>query len=356
MNRKRILAIGKLVLLFGTPLALLFGLFGSGVYCGVQHRVGILKFERDWLGLEVEVPAEASAQGSEDPPADDDKSDDDESDDESESAEAEEPKTAEPSKTPEPVEPEPEPTVPPPVVEPPPKAPADPVEPSGVGRIPAPLPPAATRVDPLPAADQQRLEKPTSVAVRVLVDRAFVDANPEWIDTVQRTVSRASEIYREQFGIELSLWSVGRWEVAAQGMSTNDLLDDLRARPRGGAQVTVGLTSRAYDGEAIQTGPEADDAPFNGAYTVVYATPGHQLSHLRSLLHEVARLLGAQPVSDPEAAAWKAGSWMSFAPAAENQAAWIDADNRRRVLAGKDRPFSPQPVEPAAEPSQEEQP
>ncbi|MCA9705717.1 MAG: hypothetical protein KDK70_07710 [Myxococcales bacterium] len=62
MNRKRIFAIGKLVVLFGTPLALIFSLFSCGVYCGVNNRAGIARFERDWLGLDVEVP-DAAAEG-----------------------------------------------------------------------------------------------------------------------------------------------------------------------------------------------------------------------------------------------------------------------------------------------------
>jgi hypothetical protein len=33
---------------------------------------------------------------------------------------------------------------------------------------------------------------------------------------------------------------------------------------------------------------------------------------------------------------------MSYAPAHDGQAPWIDADNRKRVLERKDKPFAPE--------------
>src|SRR5690606_16137250 len=56
MNVKRLKAIAKLGLLFGIPISLVLGLFSWGVHVGAQHRHAIASFERDWLGLDVEVP------------------------------------------------------------------------------------------------------------------------------------------------------------------------------------------------------------------------------------------------------------------------------------------------------------
>ena len=69
MDLKRAKAIGKLALLFGTPLAVIFGLFSCGVYCGHQQRHSITSFEHDVLGLDVEVVA-ADIKPGEQKPAD----------------------------------------------------------------------------------------------------------------------------------------------------------------------------------------------------------------------------------------------------------------------------------------------
>ncbi len=58
MNWKRVKAVGKLVLLFGTPLLVVLGLFGYGVYVGDLYRHGITSFEKEWLGLDVEIAPE----------------------------------------------------------------------------------------------------------------------------------------------------------------------------------------------------------------------------------------------------------------------------------------------------------
>lgn len=351
MNRKRIIAIAKLVLLFGTPVALILGLFSCGVYCGVQNRTGIARFERDWLGFDVEVPSETKTEGggSEEPASTEPKPSVEPKPSE---AEGVEPQPAQP--TPQPAQPTPQPTQPTPQPAQPTPQPTQPAvvpgEQPGVAGVPAPLPEPETRVDPLDDAGSARLGIPVTVKVGVLVDSQFIASNRQWIDTVQRTVSRASDIYEDQFGVTLELWAVGRWPVAEQGVGPSELLDDLRGRSRDGADVLLGFTSRAFVGTAADkpTPPSAED-PFNGAYGVVYGSSGHRQSHLRPLLHELSLLMGAQDVADPEDPAWIAGSWMSYAPVSEAQAPWIDVDNRLRVLARKDKPFAPVAPAPKAQ-------
>ncbi len=345
MNQKRIIAIGKLVLLFGTPLALLLGLFSSGVYCGVKNRASITQFERNWLGLDGEAdagsepdpsghePGEVEGEDAKAAPTEQDgtKPAGETKAAETKAAEtkAAETKVAETkaadTKAGEGEE----------------KAPSEPV-PDSRGAIPAPLPTPKTRVDPLESDAQARLEVPVVVRITVLVDEPLVAEHPDWISYVQRTVSRASQIYSEQFGIRFELWGVSRWSVASEGMSAGELLAELKARPRDGADLLVGFTGRIFDGDAAgkATSPSLDDA-FNGAHGVIYRTPGHRQAHLRTLLHEVALMFGAKDVDDPEHADWKGGSWMSYADVPETQAPWIDKPNRQRVLERKDRPFAP---------------
>jgi len=343
MNRKRILATAKLVLLFGTPAALILGLFSCGVYCGVQNREGITRFEQNWLGFDVEVGEVPSGSDSAKGPT----------------PSGEVPDPGSPTSVQPSPEPSPEPGPGPgpgstdvtpteprpsqlPVESSPTGAVALPAEPGGVGRVPAPLAPIETRVDPLEEPDRSRLGIPKVVRVKVLVDQSFIDTGEDWISRVQRSVSRASPVFEEQFGIRLDLWAVGRWSVASQGMGAPDLLADLQLRPREGADILLGFTDREHDGSRVPgVGPED---PFNGAYAVVYANPRHRESHLRTLLHEITRLLGALEVTDSQSPEWKAGSWMSYAPVVESQAPWIDAENRRRVLEGKERPFAPPPT------------
>ncbi len=352
MNWKRIKAVGKLLLLFGTPLLVVLGLFGSGVYVGNLYRHGVTSFEKEWLGLDIEVaPPHPGDDDSEEKDASDDSSDEkddsekkDDPDDDSEKKEDDaghdkDERPDEPDVKPEPV-PEPAALTPPPV------------EP--------PSPPLAPLVDPLEGALAGRLGVPVTVEVKVLVDDTLIEQHPDWIDYVQRTLSEASSIYEKQFGVTLELASVGRWGVPTAGMSSGELLEDVEARPREAAHLIVGFTGRPLDdrtsGKAF-TPPE--DGPYNGSAAVVYATRQRRNAHLRGLLHEVGHLFGALDITDPSAPGYKSGSWMSYAPVAPGQAPWIDPSNRSRVLARKDKPFAPTgamtvaPEAPAARPSEE---
>ena len=308
MNSARLKAVGKLLLVLGAPIGFVFALFGSGVYCGVQNRYEITSFERDVFGLDVEVPAKP-----------------------------EEPAPAAPtpaSTEPAPTAPTPEPVAPPTAVEPTPT----PTPPPAVVEEPAP------KVDPLASDLAARMALPVKVRVKVLVDDDLVAQHEDWIDYVQRTVSKASHVYEEQFGIELELSGVARWPVAAKGMRVDALLDDLRGRPREGSDILLGMTARPLDEGTIsgQAETPSPGSPFNGAHGIVYAVPDAREPHLRTLLHEVGHMFGALDITDASDASWQAGSWMSYAPAVDGQAPWIDAENRKRVLERKDKPFAPE--------------
>jgi hypothetical protein len=333
MNGKRILAIGKLVLLFGTPVALVVGLFSCGVVYGVEHRRGITSFERDWLGLDVDVPAAPAmptlpavpggAPAATTPPA------------------AAPPVAAPPATAPPVATPPAPPVAAPPVAAPPAAAPPVAVPPTAV----VPTTPA-TRTDPLAGDLAQRLALPVTVHVKVLIDDELIAAQPDWIDYVQRVVAAASATYEQQFGITLKLTSVGRWPVATAGLDADQLLADVRARAREGNDLLVGFTNRPWDDRtAGKADTPAAQSPYNGAYGVVYATPGHRNAHLRTLLHEVGHIFGATDITDASDPDFQAGSWMSYAGARETDAPWIDADNRRRILERKDKPFIPEPAQ-----------
>ncbi|HET6584873.1 MAG TPA: M12 family metallo-peptidase, partial [Nannocystaceae bacterium] len=289
MNSARLKAVGKLLLVLGVPIACVLALFGSGVWCGVQNRYEITSFEHDVLGLDVEVPPAPATPAPTPPPA------------------------ASPDADAKPATPTPEPvTEPVPVVERP---------------APTPTPPPTTttttveepaaKVDPLGDDLAARLKLPVKVRVKVLVDDDLAREHEDWIDYVQRTTSRASRVYQDQFGIELELTAVGRWPVAAKGMRVDALLDDLRDRDREGADILLGMTARALDDGVIsgQAETPSDTSPWNGAHGIVYAVPGMSEPHLRTLLHEIGHLFGALDITDPSDPSWRAGSWMSYAPA-----------------------------------------
>lgn len=312
MNSARLKAVGKLLLVLGAPIGCVLALFGSGVYCGVQNRYEITSFEHDVFGLDVEVPPAPAAPST----------------------------TPSASTTPEPktTTPTPEPVTEPVAVERPTPTPETPAP-----ETPTAVEESAPKVDPLGDDMAARLKVPVKVRVKVLVDDDLARQHGDWIDYVQRTTSRASRVYEEQFGIELELTAVGRWPVAAKGMRADALLDDLRGRDREGADILVGMTARALDDGVIsgQAETPSETSPWNGVRGIVYAVPGMREPHLRTLLHEIGHMFGALDVTDPSDAAWQAGSWMSYAPASDGQAPWIDPDNRQRVLSRKDKPFAP---------------
>jgi hypothetical protein len=321
MNRARLLAIGKLLLLLGIPTGLVLSLFGAGVHCGVTHRAAITGFERDVLGLDVEVPKapESKAPEAKAP--------------ESKAPEAKAPesnvvKAPEATATPEAKPPE-----------------AKPPEPA-----PPVTPPAVTTTDPLAGDLAARLAMPVRVRIKVTVDDELIAAHPDWIDYVQRTVAAASQVYEQQFGITLELAGVTRWSVVTAGLSADQLLNELKTHGRDGSDVMVGLTARPLDGSISgEAETPSPSSAFNGAYGIVYAVPGAREPHLRTLLHEVGHMFGALDITDTGDPAWQAASWMSYAPVRDGQVPWIDAENRRRVLERKDKPFAPEPG-PAATP------
>ena len=322
MNWNRVKAVGKLLLLFGTPLLVVLGLFGSGVYVGNLYRHGITSFEKEWLGLDIEVAPPHGSEGDASKKDDTAKKDDaPEKDDapKKDVAPEQHPAKDTPAPTPQP----------PAVVEPTPE--------------PAPPAPVEPQVDPLDDALTSRMGVPVTVGVKVLVDDALIEQHADWIDYVQRTVSQASSIYDKQFGVTLELVSVGRWGVPTEGMSSGELLEDVESRPREAAQLVLGLTGRPLDdrtsGKAFT--PDAE-GPYNGSAAVVYAQKQRRNEHVRGVLHELGHLFGALDITDPAAPGYKSGSWMSYAPVAPDQAPWIDPENRARVLARKDKPFAPQ--------------
>ena len=280
MARSRLRIVSQLFFLVGLPVLVLTGLFGGGVYLGLEHRERVLVFERDVLRLDVTVPpASASPQ----PGA------------ASKIVTAQrQPVGAEREDVTVPAQPSPQP---PPQLVPPAKpdgaalpdvlvdpsgAVADPppgATPPGVApALPNSAPPATTPTEPsavsaMPSAEGPSLGLPVRVSVKVLVDSELIEREADWIAYVQRLVSKASQIYATNFGVELALYGVSTWDVATRGMRAEALLDDLRTRPREGAHLLIGLTSRPYDADIAGQGdlPTAQ-SPINGAYAVVYAT------------------------------------------------------------------------------------
>lgn len=360
MTRKRILALAKLGLLFGTPVAVVLGLFSCGVYVGSTRHTGILSFERDWLGFDVDVPGDDAGDGDDksddddkskgDKSDDDDKSKGDKSDDDDESKgdksddddksksdrsdDDDKPKGDKSDDDAAPaVAPQPSPAAPTPQ----PAAPATPI----IAEDPGP----ETKVDALTGDLSARHQMAITVRVKVLVDQELINNRADWIDYAQRTVSQASQVYQDQFGIVLELSSVGRWPVATAGMDSGQLLDDLRTRPREESDILVGFTGRPLDEHRSgKADTPAEESTVNGSYALVYGNSRSSRPHLRTLLHELGHNLGAKDIIERTDPAWLGKSWMSYAPAGDDEHAWIDARNRKRVLMRKDLPFAPPPT------------
>ncbi|RMG93717.1 MAG: hypothetical protein D6705_18200 [Deltaproteobacteria bacterium] len=349
---RRVGALVRLLLVLGTPLAVVCAIFGWGLAVGATHRDDVLHWEERLLGWTPEqiVEEEGAHPEAERPPG---------------------AKTAREQAPAEPAAPTQDaPAAPAGTPPPPPTASGDdevnrgaPPESSDGARnptVPAPPPPAVTPVEtndraapsPAPTAAEAaapdleaKLALPVVVRVRVFVDETTRAAHPDWIDYVQRLVAAASSIYGEHFGIRFDLVGVDLWPVPADGASARDLFADLEARPREAADIVVGLTDRPLDGghgAGLGAAP-APDSPFNGAVALVFAHPRSdpKLPHLPVLLHELGHLFGAEDATDPQSDAYRAGSWMAPLDAPRPSRPWIDPMNRRRILERKDRPFAP---------------
>lgn len=334
MNLKRIKAITKLVLLFGTPLAVIFGLFGAGVHCGLTHRPSILAFERDWLGIAVgpDAPGEAPAlpaapaapPGSAPPGA---------------AAHGTPPGDPASSVALPSVEADPpavSPSATPPAVEPAPTSPTG-GEPAAETGGPTP----AREPEPVPDALAEPLATPVTLSLKVLVAPELVEADPHWIDDVQRTVAEAGSVFVRQFGIRLELASVGRASVASAGMNTETLWEIVQAQPREGAEILLLFGGRApLGGPAWPPEASPDGGEHNRAHGLVFASSGASRPDLRAVLRELCAMMGATVVRDAEDPAFRGGSWMADAPVPRDAAPWIDGPNRIRVLEHKFQPFT----------------
>lgn len=334
MTLKRFKPVAKLALLFGTPLAVVFGLFSAGVYCGVENRETIGAFERDWLGMAAPAGTGAAAHGPA-APAEGEKS----------------PTDAAPTAIEKPAEssaPERSPASPPelPFPAPPaakPDAPAEPMAEPLAGAAPSLSPaPVSTEPQPLAGPQAQLLGMPVVLSVKVLVDPRLLDEQPAWIDYVQRVVDETSQVFAKQFGIALELESVGRWRIGAAGMAPRELRADLETQPREGADLLLGLTAPPPPGSETEAWSAApSEGAYNRAHGVVFAMPEASRPHLRPMLREISSMLGARGVEDTGAPEEHAGSWMSHSATA-GTSFWIDAPNRARILERKVRPFKPE--------------
>ena len=321
MASSRLRSLTKLTLLLGLPTALLLGLFGGGVHCGVANRDAVLGFERDWLGMDVALPAKT------------------------------EPVKTEPTTEPVKPEPTPEPGKPEPTPEPVKQVPTpEPVKPtpelpSLVDTTPKPMAAALTTVTdpvpltlaptlPLPDDLHGRMAEPVRIRVKVLVDPEIVDRRPDWIAYVQRHVVWASEVLEKQIGVRLELRGVVVWSTP-EASSAFLQLADIQRRARDGSDLLLGFTSHGFTDAA----PAGATPEFNAGFALVQVNPASRAPHLRGILRAVGESLGAAAVTDPTSEAWRTGSFMADVRAADSEPIALDADSRRRMLEHKSLPF-----------------
>ena len=338
MNSTRLKALAKLGLLLGVPLAVVLGLFSYGVKVGVEHRAGILSFERDWLGMNVEVPGEESTPDAKEPgeaptkaPALDTKKPPD----------AKEPPptkapTKEPSKVPGEV--------------PGADTTGDPTPPEPAPRLegPAASPFSLARLAAVPASVEPQLRANTIVRVKVLVDRAIILNGGDWISDVQDTVRWTSEVLHAQVGVQLELVGVVAWSANTLDLSPAQLKEDLESRARDGADLVVGFTNRSLR-LAPQGAPPVAPADALRSVAVAYSETGSPAPRVHGLLLAIGEVFGARAIvssSDPEALA---GSWMGVEALRPDRALYLDPANRLRIIGNKNLEFeTPDDGEPAA--------
>jgi len=329
MTSSRIKSLSKLALLLGVPVALLLGLFGAGVHCGYQHRAGILAFERDWLGMDVEVPpgtpAAEPVPGT--PPSGVAAPD---------TSTGTPPVVApSPGVAPSPVAPSPVSPVIAPSPVPTPVLPGTQPEPTpgpaALSTVTEPSPLTIAEPAPLPADLQASLAEPVRVRVKVLLDTELVERRPDWIAYAQRHVAWASQVLERQVGVRLELRGVVVWS-GSSGSDTAALLADLHNRERDGADLLIGLSHRSFAGEpALAVGEDA-----NLGFVVAGANPGSRAPHLRGLLHAIGAAFGATPVIGP-------GTFMGDVLINDRSPIDLDASSRRRILERKGLPFQTLP-------------
>jgi hypothetical protein len=300
-----------------------------GIYLGDRYREPVLSFERDFLGMKIAaglplapapsvrpaqpLPSRQRLPGDRTAPA----------------AAASPPPAA---------------AAPPPAASPPPAAAAS--APSTPGRPVPETDPDRFRPPPTPptaAADPTvSFNVPITVRAKVLVDERYANANVDWISLVQRTMSAAAHVYRDNFGIDISLIGVVKWNDALEGLTIDALHANLYRHPREGADVLLGFVADQLNAYGYIKSAPPVDSPLNGAYGLVGVTPGSEPAHLRGVLRSIGHLLGAQAVIDPNSEAYRFGSWMSVGPVIPGRGPWIDLENRKRILQHKGRPYLPE--------------
>ena len=371
--KSRAVIVGKLLLLVILPLSLLAGLFGTGVHLGHKHRATLLTVERDWLGMDVEVPlvgdgkllamldGASAALGP-----------------------ASEASAASPGATGALGAPGPAAGATAGVPSPtgagadtatgmatgPATGPANAWphagaavaatgSPTGEGAsgatptgmppanagasAPATTPPTLANTYPLAAAQvvaddlRNAYNRVRVLKVKVLVDRAYIDSHEDWLSQIEALMNAASANQSELFGMQLQLWGVVEWDVPARGLDVEQLHADLRTRQREGADLLLGITGRALDHTRRNGWSETPDrrALRNTAFAVVYADPDRPDRLLRAVLHEFAHCFGAHDVTDPATEAWRMGSIMSYANVSSETPPWFDPENVRAILSRK---------------------
>lgn len=366
MNFRRIRAVSRLVLLFGTPVAIVVGLFSCGVHYGSSNQARIARFERDWLGIEVTVHDDADAGSTHEGKS---KGDEDTAGEDTEAEAKESAGISAPTEPvtdkPAPAEREPDKPAEPVPVKPVTDKPSEPdspesedIHPSEVeseavprpsassasepGALPPPEKSIPSYLQPLPLSEVDELDDPKDrrlfagervIRVKVVVDESWASSFPRWLDLVQHTIEQASIVYEDEFGIRLSLVAVARWKGA--GDDAEAAMEALKSLPLEEADILLAMTGRALSSDIV--GPIArldDDAPNNQCFALVYPMVAQPSPYIRSTLRAVAELMGATPTDQNR-------SWMSATVVDPEDPPWIDPANRRRILSRKDLGFVP---------------
>jgi hypothetical protein len=212
---------------------------------------------------------------------------------------------------------------------------------------PALIKPSPYLIASLPApANPRQLQAKRRIKIKVLVDRAIILRDSDWISAVQDTVRWSSVVLDAQVGVRLELVGVSTWSPNTLDTSQSALREDLATHAHDGADLVLGLTDHAL--ASALPAPRPDSGAFLPASALVLSELDAEGPRVHGLLLAIGEILGAQTIRDPNAREWQAGSWMSSSPLSVTRKLHLDPANRQRILDNKMHEFAAPTPRPAA--------
>lgn len=217
------------------------------------------------------------------------------------------------------------------------QAPAQPQFPAAGSVLPSPAKPsdsAGQGPSDSEMSIKDRFELPKRIRVKLVAD----DSLP-WgarnCTQLQNDLLSVAKPFRSWLGIELVFHGCVTWNI--DFAQPSQAWSALHRFGLDGADMVLGAAMKEH---AQDSSPPASDV-FNQAYALAIVHHGTSPSLRKSMVHAVAKALGARELSDPNAADVRRGSVMATNP--NSRDLWLDDTNRLRVLQRKTWPLKSSP-------------